>query len=256
MAASLVFAVLLLSDATLVAASEQNLGDASLVDGESALYTNAQVLDGIASVELLGQAQSLLSSNEYDCNTALSNVRASLERLVFSVGSEGVLVKATGSPGPSWTTPDNLSLANPFDGGVANDLNLHVSLVSSGLYPGGRVTYSRTESHTLHLPVDLERAVSFCLWASGYVSSELSTAPEGNCTAGQIGEEFAAISASLSALAIVQGLQSSLEYTIAPATCDASFVIRVTQAGLVGPLGPFSLSLEEPGFVVLQSSGG
>lgn len=256
MAASVIFAALLISNAVLVAASAQALGNASLVDGESALYASAQVLGGVASIELLGKAQSLLSSGPFECGNALPTVYARLDGLVLSLGGGGTRVNATVTQVPAGEAPDNFTIVKPYNGGLPGDLNLKILLASSGTYSGGRVSYHMAESHTLHLPVDLSTAVSFCLSAVTEVTTSLAQVVRGNCSASAVENLFGRVSARLSAAAASEGLGFSLRYALDESECSASFVVLVAQAGLTGPLGLFSWTVEEQGFVALQGPAG
>lgn len=256
MASSAIFAVLLFSNAVLVAAAAQGLGNASLVDGESKLYANAQVLGGVAATEILGGTQSLLSSAPFECDSALSTAYARLEGLTVSLGDDGTQVKASVVQVPAEVTSDNFAMVKPYNGSLPGNLNLKVLIASSGLFPGGRVSYHLTESHALHLPVDLTTAVSFCLSAAEEITTSLAQAAQGNCSASDIAGLLSGVSTRLSEAADSLGLRFSLRYTLDQATCTASFVILVVQAGLQGPLGQFSWTVEERGSVTLQVPSG
>jgi len=240
------FSSLIISNAALLAAAQEKASDASLVDGESSLFVGSVALRGVSGVELLARAQAALSSKVFACPNATGEAHEAVGGLSVSLSSGGLSSIAVASSTAGEPRPDNLSMLREFDGGHPGQFDLYVMTVVNGSYPGGRVTYSKNEYHTLNLPFDPSAAGSFCLTALGELASGLSFLSAGACNASEIAAVVSRVEARITAAATALGLHAFVTYAIdGGATCSMTLDVRVTQDGIAGPDGPFTWSVEE-----------
>jgi len=107
------------------------------------------------------------------------------------------------------------------------------------------VTYSKTETHHVHLPVNLAGSVSFCLGSAVEVANNLRSLGASVCNTTIVAEAMDLLRTDLTAQAAGQGFIFSLSYwTSGLQNCVVDFSIEVTQPNVVGPLGPFNWVLE------------
>jgi hypothetical protein len=243
---AVLFSSLIVSNAALLASSEDRSSAASLSDGESTLYSNAIVLQGVGGLELLAKAQAVLSSRAFDCPNATGEAHGAVGGLSFLAAGGGVSSTAVALPDDDGPEPDNLSILRQFDGGFKGHFNMLVRTVQNGSYPGGRVTYSKTEYHVLNLPFDPTAAASFCLAALEEVTSGLGPLLAGACNASEIAAAVDGIRTMVEAAAASEGLRSYVTYVMGGgAPCSVTVAVRVAQQGIMGPDGPFTWSVAE-----------
>lgn len=251
--AVLVFSSLLLSNFTLLAAADGRAIVGERLDEMSLVSDTAAVMAGTQALSLLGEMQSFLSSRVLPCNAATNLVSSVAESLRSSEREGEDIVSESIMAGGDLAIRDNLSMLRPFNGSSAGNLNFRVQVQSSGSYPAGDVIYHRSETHSVTLPLSLAALTSFCEMSVKTIASMLSSTTFANCTAGSVRPLLATEDAILRAQAFNRGLESSLAYNITLATaCTVNYVLRVSQSGVSGPLGPFSVRVEELGSAVLQ----
>ncbi len=246
LASTILFASLLVSNSILVAGWLQGAGYAALANEESALHAESVMLQGVVGIRLLEGAQTLISSRTFDCRNASDEAYSSVSGLSASLSGGRASVVGTLAPGPVTSVQDNLSLANPFDGGTDGGFNLMVHYVESGSAYGGAVTMNRTESHVLGLRFDTRDASSFCLVAMGRLLSNLSASLPDACGTSDLGYAFDRATTAIRSEAESRNLALAASFTVLTASpCAVGLSLTVSQTGIVGPAGPFTWRVGE-----------
>jgi hypothetical protein len=219
----------------------------SRADAEDSAADRAYVDSGAAVAGLLIGIQDFIGARVFTCQSFAGDISANLETLAPRVNAEGLTV-STSAQLVSGAAADNLSVLKPFNGSVEGDLDLKVKVVSSGGSISTGVLIERTETHDVHLPVELQAMVSDCI---GAVSSVMKSAAETtltNCTSRSVEAWASAASFAPKALAVADGFAFRMVVlAVQPSPCSASFAVDLQQRMIQGMTGYFSVELEETG---------
>lgn len=253
-AAAVVFSILLASNIIVVAASQDRERLYSVSDAEDSLGEGAVALTGAGAMNILLEAQAALAARPLDCQNAPGAAAAMVGNLSDLQEYGGLTVSSTArlAQGPG---RDNLTMAAPFAGSVPGEVDISVSMTASGSSLSGEVTFGKSEVHFFHLPVQLNRLSSDCVWALTGVLDALSAEAPSNCTRGAIGPLVLNASRRAEAAVAADGFAFTLSYALVPGgSCGVSLRVQVQQAGVEGPGGPFTVKLEGGGVAFFGQS--
>ena len=252
MVAAVVFSALLACDLAVYVAS-QDMGVlyseayASDVMGQRFL-----VLEAAEGADILHGAGLLLASSAFQCPTAASEISHGVGGLSDSQTSGGISVSVQATVGGAGDQGDNLSALSPFDGWVPGELDIVLHYDASGS-DGPGVTFTKGESHYVHLGVRIQDAVSRCEAAATAVAQALSR-PTDNCTAASLGVEADEAIRTQVRSASEEGFVLSISYSVtASPTCSVSYDVRLVQAGVRGLSTTFGVMFYEEGVLTVPS---
>ncbi len=253
-ATAVIFSVLLISNFTVFMAAQGRQGLYIQAGAEDSLSNNTHVLAAVGAVGLLGRAQDFLGGAAFNCATAIEYTANHLASLNDVERKERLTVMTSASLAPSASAYDNMSMVKPFDGSVAGDVDILLKISASGAYLSSGVSLERTEFHLVHLPVRLEAAASTCTTAVGMLKSSLEGSRPSNCTGSAIGPIMLRAIARLSTMAASAGFGIGIRYAIfhSFSGCFVYFDVYISQEGLEGPHGFFSLRMQQADFAILR----
>lgn len=247
-AAAIIFTILLVSNVLVFAASQDREHLYSLSNAEDSLGGTSVALMGAGGMNILLEAQSALAGRTLGCQAARAEAATVIGNLSDLQHSGGVTVVSTARLAPEVSAGDNLSLLAPFNGSVAGELDISISLAATGESPSGEVSLGRSEVHLVHLPVELDRLSADCLGALEGTAFALSAEVPANCTSGAVDPLVQEASRSAAAAVSADGFGFGLAYTVIPGKdCGVGLRVRIQQTGIDGPGGPFTVQLEEEG---------
>ena len=225
-AAAVIFSILLVSDALVFAASQNRERLYLVSDAEDSLSDGAAVLMGAAGMNILLEAQGALAAGPLDCQTARGRTAAIVAGLSDFQDSGGITVASTARLVPDAFLSDNLSM------------------VATGESLSGAVGISRSEVHLVHIPVDIDRLSNDCVGALGAVARDLSSEVPANCTGGAADPLALEAIRSAAARVSADGFAFGFAYSVVPgAECSVKLQLDISQTGIVGPGGPFTVRL-------------
>jgi hypothetical protein len=243
-AALVVFSSVLVANYTLVSGAQQAASLASLADSEEAVAVSAQLLRGAAALRLLDQLQGALSSGLSCSNPAESISGTTYGPLALAAGG----LSETATAGPALGREgDNLSILGPFDGIGSGSFGLSVLTSVTGQPGNGAVSYDRTESHFVGIPADVQGPARSCLAAASAVAAKVSELGSSMCNGTLLASAISSVSDEVSHPG--PGLDGSLSYSVEGPACSVGFTLTVSEPGVLGPEGPFAVTLEESGSV-------
>ncbi len=252
-ATAVIFSVLLISNLTVFIAAQGRQRLYIEAGAEDSLSNDAHVLVAVGVLGVLGKAQDFLGRSTFNCATAIENSANQLASLTDIERKDRLTVTTSASWAPSESLYDNMSMLQPFDGSVAGDIDILMKTRASGAYLSSEVTLDRTESHLVHLPVRLEAAVFACLSGVEILKSSLENSRPSNCTDSVIGPILHKASAVPSALAASEGFGFGIRYAIIHSWgCFVYFDVNISQEGIEGPNGSFSVMIQEADFAYLR----
>lgn len=243
-AAAVIFSILLVSDALVFAASQNRERLYLVSDAEDSLSDGAAVLMGAAGMNILLEAQGALAAGPLDCQTARGRTAAIVAGLSDFQDSGGITVASTARLVPDAFLSDNLSMVAPFNGSVLGGVDISISMVATGESLSGAVGISRSEVHLVHIPVDIDRLSNDCVGALGAVARDLSSEVPANCTGGAADPLALEAIRSAAARVSADGFAFGFAYSVVPgAECSVKLQLDISQTGIVGPGGPFTVRL-------------
>ncbi|HMD79357.1 MAG TPA: hypothetical protein VKF39_05165 [Nitrososphaerales archaeon] len=255
-AAILVFSTLMLTNLTLLTGAAQRERLSLTADSESLLTDTAVVIGGTAGLGLLDDLQSYISSRSFQCPSAVQDIDNYTATLTATRSQDGVTVDELLSPGGGQTEPDNFTILKPFNGSSPGEIDLALQVRWSGMSALKDVSYSKTESHHLHLPVMLSQMVAFCESSVEEVGSLLKGQVFAYCDSSKIGPPLAVLDSILQGQASARGLSYYLDYNVDNSDgCRVAFACVVEQLDAVGPAGAFSVRLGQGETVAVRVGG-
>lgn len=254
LAASVIFAVILVSGFGVYAASQGRESLYSTADSANYLGSEFLALEGAAGVNVLWQLQQFVSSTPIACDSPGRAVGAFLAGLTEREAAANVSLTATASLGEDVLATDNLSTLGPYGGSLPGSLDVRISYVGTGS-EGAGVLLSRMEDHFAHLGVDFASGPSVCLSSIAAIATSLEGLTVENCTPPSIGYLVERAAAPATSAAARAGFALSYAYSAASGSgCSVSFRVDLAQSGIEGPGGAFSVAFEGRGSAVLQLS--
>ena len=252
-ATAVIFSVLLISNMTVFMAAQGRQRLYIQAGAEDSLSKDAQVLAAVGAVGLLGSTQYFLGGASFNCATATEDTANQLASLYDIQRRNGLTVMSTASWAPSVSVYDNMSMVKPFDGSVAGFVDILVKITASGASLSSGVFLERSEFHLVHLPVRLVAAVSVCTTAVDVLKSSLEGSRPSNCTGSAIGPIMSRAIAGLSSMVASGGFGMSIKYAVVySGGCFVYFDVNISQDGVEGPLGLFSLRVQEADFAYVR----
>jgi len=242
----MIFSALILTNLTLFAAASQRERLSLTVNSESLLSDTATVLGGTKGLVLLERLQSFLSAGPLQCSSAALDLNNFTSSLSDTGDQNGTSVRASLTPGDQLYDPDNFSILNPFNGSYPGAVNVELTIRWSGMSPLKDASYSKVETHNLHLPVHLDRMIALCDGSVALVRSLIRGETFPSCETSAIGQPLEALGSELQSQASANGLVFSLVYGVDSSQgCSVSFSCVVGQLGAMGPDGAFNVRLEQ-----------
>jgi hypothetical protein len=246
-ASVLLFSMLVAADASLVMAQDNAASSARLAQLESSEALIGMSAAGTVSFDVLAQAQQYISTNVAMCDSLQSYFSAMTPSASTSGERDGIhfaadaVAKATS---PDSSSPDNLTLLAPFSGNARGDLNLQESLSFTAVSAGGTVSFSRTEAHSLEIPVKVDSASSVCSTSMASLATALSASP---CSATLDRASFDEALPAVERQAAAQGFALSAGWDPAGA-CSAAYWVTLVEP-THGAAGDFDWTLRGSGTV-------
>ncbi|MDA4121014.1 MAG: hypothetical protein OK404_01240 [Thaumarchaeota archaeon] len=252
-AAVSLFSLLLVSNFAVLGAAQDRERLDGRWDAESRLYDSAQVLTGAVALSILDNTQAILSQGAFDCSNARALVSEEVAGLSTYVDNGPLKVSELVALSPDVKADDNLFLLSPFNGSGDGRLSLSLTVTASGELNGTGVGFSKSENHILNLPVRFSEILAFCTISARAVGDYLSRTSVTNCTWDAIGPAASAVGAGLAGDARRMGLTYSLSFQVeSTPDCRVSFRSMVSQLGIEGPGGQFSVEAELGGLASIQ----
>lgn len=247
--ATVVFGALIVASGVALAGAEQ--GSMLAVEGsaESRMAAQGQLLMGAALLTLLDRAQLTLSAGVLPCAGTIGAIQRALSGSAVTVAARWLEASAAVESVGDASGHDNESLLGQFAGSQPGLLGISAGASAAGFLGAGFVSYHKQETHLLNLPVDLAGATSLCQAEAHFVQRSLAPLSQDLCNASVAAREVQRL-AGTSAERTSHGVFSlhlSLNYD--PSTCSVGYVVQVSEAGVVGPLGRFTWSVEQAGSV-------
>lgn len=246
-ASAVIFSILLISNFLIFEASQGRSGLYLKSDAADSLADRAEALTGAGATDVLLQAQNLLGSGPLSCSSAVSAVGSEIGG-IGDLQRSGELAVYVSARLVQISSPDNLSMVLPFEGGSPGEVELSLRVSMSANESAAGVSLNKVEVHVVHLPVRLERLRDDCLAAVGWISRAISVTSPPNCTEQSAAPtlERAAMGPSLTAHG--DGFAFGLAYTVVDGTgCRVDYTVSVAQDGVLGPGGDFSVRLQMSG---------
>ncbi len=252
-ATAVIFSALLISNLTVFMAAQDRQRLYIQAGAEDSLSNDAHVLAAVGAMGVLGRAQDFLGGSTLNCATAIDYTASELARLTDIERKDRLTVMTSASWAPSESVYDNMSMVKPFDGSVAGDIDILLKTRASGAYISSGVVLDRTESHLVHLPVRLEAAATTCVSGVEILKTSLENSRPSNCTDSAIRPILSKESAILSAIAASAGFGLGISYAIIHSWgCFVYFDVHITQGGIEGPHGYFSVGMQQADFAYLR----
>ncbi len=253
-ASAIIFSVLLISNFAILIGSDQRARLTAESDAESYLYDRVQVMAGAEGITLLEQVQTLVSSRVFPC-PGLPAAVASAVGMIQTSQTEGALtVNVSLTNGPNYTRSEDKGIYQPYNGSVRGSLNVFLTateLTTSSLFG---VQFHESETSYLTLPARLSAIESYCEASISSIASDLGKVPTKGCNSTDISATTSAENQLLEQNAEAAGLASRISYSILGGPkCVVGYVLEVSQRGIAGPGGPFTLTAEGGGTVLLES---
>lgn len=252
-ATAVIFSVLLISNLTVFIAAQDRQKLYIQAGAEDSLSNDAHVLAAVGAAGILGRAQDFLETITFTCANAIESTTNLLASLDVMEQKDRLTVGTSASSAPSASAFDNMSALKPFDGSIAGDFDILLNVRASGADPSSGVTLERTEVHLVHLPVRLEAAASECVSGVEFLKSSLENSRPSNCTDSDIRPILSSATATLSATAASAGFGFGFRYAILHSWgCFVYFDLYITQGGIEGPHGSFSVGMQQADFAYLR----
>lgn len=246
----MVFGSLIACNYLLVSAEQEKMQLILMADRENAIYTQGTMLMSAALLELLDRLQIRVAALPLPC----SGIAIPLSRLVrgasvILTSDDGASADVTARMVENGVAFDNITSLRPFVGSVPGFLDIEAR-ASVKVDPSvGPVTYSKTETHLLYLPIDIAGAVSFCQYSFEQVAETLGALGAGVCNSTLLQMVLGDLRSQLSVRASSLGFAIGISYRASEWPCSVRISTEVTQFGVEGPLGRFAWSVDESGSV-------
>lgn len=244
---AVVFAVILASNLVIYSAAQDRSRLYGAADAEDSMRVAFAVLSSAEASDALAAVQSLLSAGPMQCPSVTRVLSQEVAGVSESESAGGLSVSAAASLWSGGASGDNLTSVSPFQGAEPGALNLAVAIRAKGGVPAEGVSYSKVETHLVHLPVRLNQEVAECEGAASLLARSVEGTPM-NCTEDAVSPLMDRLGRALVSAASADGFRLALAYSFGGAQiCTVRFRILVTEPGVQGPAGPFSVSVMEEG---------
>jgi hypothetical protein len=255
-ASAAIFSILLISNLALFVSSEGRAKLYSKSDAVDSISDNAMVLAGTGGIVLLDKLQSSLGSRVFTCSSAGSEVVGIIGSLSTAQRTRNLSSYVTAAVAKDATSSDGILMMAPFDGSVVGALDISLRILVAGGYAPLGVSYDRTETHLVHLPVRLGSGIALCEGAIRTIGGLLSASIPSNCTTAAIGPIMGAARRGPAYSAALAGFSFGLAYEVhAEKHCSVDYTVSIEQNGISGPAGPFSVRLQEESSISFQRVG-
>ncbi len=247
-ASAVIFSILLISNLALYVASQSRESLYTQADAEDVLGDGAVALAGAGAANILIVAQALLASGTFGCANAMMTVAGEVDGLTDVQRSGDLTVTTSAKLAQGDTAADNLSMLEPFNGSVAGVVNVALSVFASAGESVTRVSFTKTETHLVHLPFRIQRASDDCTRAIQNVASSIQGIVPTNCTTPAIDKLMGNSIRTPASTAASDGFELSLQYSITEnVPCSVSYKVSIEQSGIQGPVGEFSVRMQGEG---------
>jgi hypothetical protein len=250
LASVVLLTVLVVADATVISAQDNLASTAQTSQIESRELLLEQSLVGSVSLQVLAQAQGYLSSNPAECDS-LPQYAGSISASGESSGEDSGIAYAANAtareaPASSLESPqrDNLTIVAPFAGDAPGALNLQEVLSVKEVGGGGSVSFERSETHTLNLPIKVDFASSLCASTLGSLAAALSRSP---CNATLEQDAFDAVLPALREDAAALGFTLAAGWGSGGSSCSATYWVTLVEPGVGGATGSFDWTVRGSG---------
>ena len=255
-AAAVVFSVVLISSIAIYAASQSRASLYSESDVEDYLYDNSLSLVGASAANILLETQYFLGGGTFNCASAQSVIGANIATLSDTQSLADLNESAFAQKAPELEAVDNLSSLAPFNGSLANILDIEIRISARGGNAPAGVTFSKAETHLVHLPFRLDAAVLECLDDVKVIAEAVSGFSMENCSSSAVASFMGPLRTRLASASSADGFEFGLQYALTnQASCSLSFEVSVEQANIQGLGGLFDVILKESGSASFAQPG-
>ena len=240
LAAAVLFTLLVVADATVMAAQDNLASSSQTAHLESRELLLERSSAGVASLGVLAQVQSYLSSNPAECD-GLAQYLAAISATSSTQGVDSGISYVANATAVEWPAgsqaplSDNLTVVSPFAGDLPGALDLKEVLSIDEVGGGGSVSLERHETHALDVPIGVDSASSLCASTLGSLAAALSRSP---CNATLEQAAFDSVLPGLTGEAAAQGFDLASGWGYA-AACAVTYWIRLVEPGVAGVEGGF-----------------
>ncbi len=252
-ASAVIFSIILLSNFAVYFASQSREKSYFQSDVENAFVDSAVALTGAGAADILMGVQSFLASRTFDCRDAVAQVSSWVNGTSASQKDGGITVDEWVQVAGAGPPQDNLTMLAPYNGFSQGGLDLALKTEAFGSDPGAGVSYAKNESHIVHLPVRLWAEAADCLQGVRYISEEIASENAANCTSSEVAPLMQAASQIPAGEASRDNFTFGLTYDFAySGQCVVQFDVSLTQGGILGPGGTFSVAVQEAGSAAFE----
>jgi hypothetical protein len=246
MVASVVFSVLLFASAAVYAASQGRAGLYAEADAAGRFEVGFAALGGAEGANVLIAVQGFLTSRPLPCSDALPEVASFVGTLRGLQGSGGLTVASSAELAQG--AGGNVTALGQFGGFVPGDLDVALRLSGQGAAPG--VRFNLTETSGAHLRVRIYEAVQECADDVASVEGALSGQRPAVCTDPGVAPLVGEAARGAESAASASGFGFEVSYrAVQMGGCALDFQIILTQSGVQGPAGAFTVRFEQGGSV-------
>jgi len=243
-ASAVIFSILLASSLSVYLAAQEDNRLHLTSNAADAIADDSVAFEGAGGTNVLLREQTLLESNVFDCRSAVATVSQDISDLKDVQASANLTLVTTASPALHGPASDNLSMLSPFSGYLEGFVNtaLHDRLKGAAATLG--VSYAKNETHYVHLPLRLGDMVSDCDQALSDAEGVVSNTTLSECTSSAVYPVIAAAVGLSGSEAAGSGFQFGVHSVIIRTEpCSIDITVGVSQAGVAGPGGNFSVEL-------------
>lgn len=243
--AAVLFSVLIFSSLVVFSTSANQEMLASDANEVGLLNDGAQISASVYGLRLLDQAQGLLGSRAWQCSTAVSSIREGISSFVSSDDEASGSIHGNATVIQGSDLVDDLPLERPFNGSVPGYFTIELDLQASETGAGG-VSYHASQHELLNIPARLTSLISLCESSVLVVKKTVILNPFDGCNESLLRAEISDAVAPLVKEASSQGLRLSVSLSVnGGSLCSLWIVASVSQSGIQGPDGTFTLRVEQ-----------
>ena len=242
--AAVLFSVLIFSSLVVFSTSANQEMLASEANEVGLLNDGAQISASVYGLRLLDQAQGLLGSRAWQCSTAMSSIREGISSFVSSDDEASGPIHGNATVIQGSDLVDDLPLERPFNGSMPGYFTIELDLKASETGAGG-VSYHASQHELLSIPARLTSLISLCESSILVVKTAILN-PFAGCNESLLRAEVSDAVAPLVKEASSQGLRLSVSLSVnGGSRCSLWIVASVSQSGIQGPDGTFTLRVEQ-----------
>jgi hypothetical protein len=252
-AAAVIFSIVLASSYTVYYSAREDARLHSVSNGADALADEDVVFEGAGAANILLKEQAFLESNILECGSAVAASSAAIGRLTDIQTSANLTVLTSATPALQGPASDNLSMLAPFGGFVAGFLDTALHEVAKGDDSALGVSFSRNETHYVHLSVRIGAMAGDCDRALSGIRGAVSSTIPRNCTGSVVSPLIAVAATGAASKAMASGFRFAVDSAVVGvAPCTVQVTVTIAQNNVPGLAGDFSVELRQEEVVAFE----